>query len=110
MEAFEEVYQISFEIISDAGDARSKALQSIKASNGYKFEEAENLLITAKENLKKAHKTQTKLIQREANNEKIEMNVVLVHSQDHFSMAICAIDMAEQAMIMNKKIYELIQK
>ncbi len=102
-----EIYTISFQIISDAGDARSYAMKAMTAANNYEFEEANNLLLEAKVNLKKAHKVQTKLLQKEANEEEVTVNVILIHAQDHFSMAMCAIDMAEQAIFMNKRIYHL---
>jgi PTS system cellobiose-specific IIA component len=103
MEEMDEVYGISFQIIVDAGDARVKALQAIKKANDAKFEEAEELLEEARESLKKAHASQTSLIYRETNGEKFDLNIILIHSQQHYTMAVTAIDMAEQAIFMNRK-------
>lgn len=103
----DKIYEISFQIILHAGDARTKALQAIQQSNLGEAEEAKALLNEAKQCLKLAHKQQTELIQQEANGEKLELNVMLVHGQDHFSMAMTSIDLAEQMLKMNEKMYSL---
>lgn len=100
-------YEVSFQIILHAGDARTKALQAMKCANEDNFLEAESLVKEAKKCLKEAHKSQTLLIQQEAGGEHLEVNVMLVHGQDHFAMAMTAIDLAEQTIIVNKKIKAL---
>lgn len=100
-------YEVSFQIILHAGDARTKALQAMKCANEDNFIEAEQLVKEAKKCLKEAHKSQTVLIQQEAAGEHPEVNVMLVHGQDHFAMAMTAIDLAEQTILMNRKIAAL---
>lgn len=107
MQELTEIYEISFQIIADAGDARSLAMNAIKLANSGCFREAEELIANAQESLRKAHASQTGLIQKQAGGEAVDINIMLIHSQDHFSMATCAIDMAKQAVIINQKIKKL---
>ncbi|MGL5436434.1 MAG: PTS lactose/cellobiose transporter subunit IIA [Lachnospiraceae bacterium] len=104
MQELTEIYEISFQIIADAGDARSLAMNAIKKANEYRFEEANDLIRQAQNSLRAAHASQTGLMQKQANGESVEINIMLVHSQDHFAMGTCAIDMAKQAIIINQKI------
>ena len=43
------------------------------------------------------------LIQGEANGEGVEVNIILVHAQDHLSMAITASDVAERMVEMYER-------
>ncbi len=104
---FEQSYEIGFKLILHAGDAKSKAEEAIKLANNYKFDEAVLLIKEASNELKEAHKVQTDLIQAEANGSRYELNILLVHAQDHFAMALTAIDNAKQMLILNKKISQL---
>ncbi len=99
-----ENYETSFQMILHAGDARSKAMESIAKSNEYKFDEAKSLLDQAKEYKKIAHQIQTQLIQQECSGEPYELSILMVHAQDHFVMGTIAIDMAEQVLLINQKI------
>ncbi|WP_321008337.1 PTS lactose/cellobiose transporter subunit IIA [Hungatella effluvii] len=106
----DEIYEVSFQIIMHGGDARSKALEAIRASDRYEFEKAEALIKEAKESLKKAQEAQTGLIQKEAAGDRQEVNIILIHSQDHFSMAMTSIDLSEQVLRLNRKIQALEQR
>ena len=70
----------------------------------------ERLIKEAKESLKKAHEAQTGLIQKEAAGDRQEVNIILIHSQDHFSMAMTSIDLSEQVLRLNRKIQALEQR
>lgn len=107
--AREKSYEISFQIIAAAGDAQSKARDAISAANEYRFEDARNLLREAKEDIKVCHDVQTSIIQSEAAGESCDVNIILVHSQDHLSMALILMDFAEQAIRLNQKIQRLEQ-
>lgn len=103
----EENYEISFQIIAEAGDARNKALEAIEEAEAGRFEEAEELLKEANICINKAHKFQTDLIFQETNGQKVDMNIILVHSQDHFAMAMSAIDMAKYAIRLYRRLDKL---
>ncbi|MFS0784735.1 PTS lactose/cellobiose transporter subunit IIA [Bacillus sp. 1P06AnD] len=77
-----------FEIISHGGNSRSLAYEALSAAEEYDFEEAEQLMKKAEEELNAAHKTQTKLIQAELNGNPVEKSLLMIHAQDHLMTAI----------------------
>ena len=103
------VTEMSFQIIMSAGDAKGNAIGAMRAANEYKFEEAEKLLSDAKKSMQEAHHAQTDLMKGEANGSHVDVNIILVHSQDHLSMAFTAIDLAEEALTINRKLQKLEQ-
>ncbi|MCI8401376.1 MAG: PTS lactose/cellobiose transporter subunit IIA [Lachnospiraceae bacterium] len=106
----EESYEISFQLILHAGDAKSSAMEAILFSNEGDFDKAEESLKKAADELKEAHTIQTKLIQDEAGGNGAQLNILLVHAQDHLCMAMMTIDFAKQMLNMNKRIRELEEK
>ncbi|MEQ9764529.1 PTS lactose/cellobiose transporter subunit IIA [Streptococcus sp. ZJ151] len=104
------LYEKSFELILHAGDAKSKCLMAVESAREEDFEETNRLMEQANESMKLAHKCQMDLIQDEANGEKIDMTVLLVHAQDHLAMALSAIDYSNELIEMHKKFNELSQK
>jgi len=95
--------QVAFTIILHAGEARSHALEALKAAREHKFAEAEASLVLAKKQLIAAHQIQTDLLQAEARGEKKEVNLLLIHAQDHLMTAILAKDLIEEMVLMFKK-------
>ncbi|MGL5244286.1 MAG: PTS lactose/cellobiose transporter subunit IIA, partial [Sarcina sp.] len=79
----EKMLEISFQIISFAGNARSIATEAIREAKSGNIEKAKEMLKEAKEEMHGAHKFQTELIQKEAGGEKFDIGVLLIHSQDH---------------------------
>ncbi|MFR7592056.1 MAG: PTS lactose/cellobiose transporter subunit IIA [Longibaculum sp.] len=106
----EEIAQIAFSLIVHAGDAKSQAQQAISASNIYDFKKADSFIEQANVEIKEAHEIQTKIVQAEAGGTDYEVTVLLVHAQDHFAMAMTAIDVAKQMIQMNKRIQDLEKK
>ncbi len=98
--------EVSFGLILNAGNSKSKSLMAIEAARDYDFEEAHQLIKEAKEDLKKAHQTQTDLIQSQARGETTEVDVILVHAQDHLTMAMMMLDQAQEFI----HVYELLSK
>lgn len=103
-------YELAFKIILFAGDAKSLAMDSINLANRYEFENAEEILQQAQRELKNAHKVQTEMIQNEANGASTDINIILIHSQDHFAMAMTTIEYAKQMIVVLKKVKELEKK
>ncbi|MDY3005742.1 PTS lactose/cellobiose transporter subunit IIA [Anaerococcus porci] len=92
----EKDYECIFEIIMHAGEARSLANESINYSENYEFIEAENMLEKAKNELVVCHNLQTDLLNKEAGGDKNDVNIFLIHAQDHFTMASTSIEFAER--------------
>ncbi|WP_088013218.1 PTS lactose/cellobiose transporter subunit IIA [Gottfriedia acidiceleris] len=95
---------ISFQIILHGGNARSLSLEAIRFAKNGKMEEALESLKQAKEELGLAHQIQTTLIQDEAADNKTEINLLLVHAQDHLMNAITVRELAEEFISLYKKI------
>ncbi|MBA2875968.1 PTS lactose/cellobiose transporter subunit IIA [Thermaerobacillus caldiproteolyticus] len=75
--------QIAFQLILHSGNARSKVIQSLREYRGGKREEAEQLLKEAEADLSVAHHIHFQLVQKEANREKTEFSLLLMHAEDH---------------------------
>lgn len=103
----EDKYAAAFELIMNAGNAKSSALMAIEAARDFDFEEAEKCLKEAEADMRKAHQAQFDMIQEEANGNPIEVNIILVHAQDHLTMAMMARDNAEEFINLYKVIKEL---
>lgn len=95
--------QIVFSLIMHAGDARSYALEALRQARAQDFAAAEVSMNKAKENLIAAHQVQTELLQAEARGEKQEINLLVIHAQDHLMTAILAKDLIEEMIVMYKK-------
>ncbi|MBZ4662739.1 MAG: hypothetical protein JG776_421 [Caloramator sp.] len=95
-----------FEIISHGGNARAYAFEAVKKAQEGNIKEAEELLVKAQEELDIAHNTQTKLIQAEINGENLQMNLLMVHAQDHLMTAISEKNLIEQIVNLCKKLEE----
>ncbi len=102
----DQIYEVSFQIIMNSGEARSMAMESIAEAKKGNIENARNLLTQAREEINKAHKYQTDLIQAEANGEENDINVLLIHSQDHLMTAMVILDLAGEFI----DVYETIKK
>ncbi|HFF2554310.1 TPA: PTS lactose/cellobiose transporter subunit IIA [Listeria monocytogenes] len=103
-------YDKSFGLILNAGNSKSKSLMAIEAAREFNFDEAENLIKDAKEDLKLAHKMQTNMIQAQAKGEQQDVNVILVHAQDHLTMATIMIDQGYEFINIYKILDNLLKK
>ena len=95
--------QIVFTIIMHAGDARSHALEALRYAREGNGDEAEKSMAKAKSELVEAHHIQTELLQAEAGGQKQDVNLLLIHAQDHLMTAILAKDLIEEMILMYKK-------
>ena len=102
----EQIIEAAFQIIMFSGNARSMAMESLAIAREGKYEEARQMLTDARTEINQAHRFQTNLIQAEANGEKNEISVLLIHSQDHLMNGMTVLDMAEEFI----NLYELVKK
>lgn len=103
-EEFGEVYTASFELIGVAGDSKAESMSAIESCKQGDFEAARQHLKAADELMLKAHDSQTSMLQQEALGSHVETNIMLVHAQDHLTMATVARDMAEQLLDLYERI------
>lgn len=100
-------YENSFQIIAAAGESKSKSMLSIDAAREGDFEKAEKLLEEAKSGLRTAHGLQFQMIKEEAAEKHVEVNIILIHAQDHLTMAMLTQERAEEAIQLYKIIHSL---
>lgn len=97
------IEEISFGIISYAGDALGSMREAIKCAREKNFENAENLMKEATNSLKEAHDVHTKILMEEANGNKTEYSILLSHAQDTMMNAMTFQAVAEEFITMYKE-------
>lgn len=97
-----EIDLVSMNIIANSGDARSFAFQALAAAKKGEFDVAEELLKKSDASATLAHKAQTDLLFKEANGEKQNVNVLLIHSQDHLMTSILASELIREIITLYK--------
>lgn len=97
-------YETAMQIIMHGGNAKSLALMAIDAANEGNLEEAQAHLDEAQREITEAHKMQFAMIQQEAAGTPVEVNIVLVHAQDHLTMALIAADLAQRFIDMDRRL------
>ncbi len=89
--------EIVMNLIVNGGDAKSKALEAIRAARRGEFEKAEKLMKASSAALNNAHRFQTDLIQAEAaGDKKAEISLLMIHGQDHLMNAMTTRDLAAE--------------
>ncbi|MEY8462555.1 PTS lactose/cellobiose transporter subunit IIA [Streptococcus merionis] len=99
----EEITLLGFEIVSYAGEARSKLLDALKAAQNGEFEKAEELVESANSSIVEAHHAQTSLLQKEAAGEDLAFSVTLMHGQDHLMTTLLLKDMMKHMIELYKR-------
>ena len=97
------IEEISFNIILNGGNARSLAMEAIEQAKKGEFELAEQKLKEANDELGKAHRAQTDLIQGEARGEEADIRLLLIHAQDHLMNAMTVLDLGREFVELYKK-------
>lgn len=92
----EEMERCVMELVVNGGNARSMAIEALRAARDGNFDEAHEKIKEAEETLTQAHNMQTSLIQKELNGEKTEIGLLMVHAQDHLMNAITVIDLVRE--------------
>ena len=97
---------VAMELVGNAGEARSLAFEALAKAKKGNFEKAEELLNQSKEASLKAHHTQTELICNEADGNKVEIGLLMVHAQDHLVTSILARELISEMIELYKKLQE----
>ena len=92
------------QMILHSGNARTNAYEAIDCVKEKSFERANELLKNAKDELIISQKTHAELLRQMANAENVEMNLLLVHAEDHVSSSEMAVDMANELYM----VYEIL--
>lgn len=94
-------------IIMHGGNAKGLAFQAIQQVKEGQFAEAEKSMQEAGDELAKAHDVQTDMLTKEAQGIHTEINLYMVHAQDHLMNAITFKDLAEEIISQEKRIQAL---
>lgn len=95
---------IIMELIMYGGDAKSNAMEAIQAAKAGDFELATSKVSEAEASLVKAHHSQTGLLTKEAQGNKTEVSLLMVHGQDHLMTSMAFTDLAKEIIDVYKKI------
>lgn len=99
----ENIQVVAFEIILHSGSARSLIHESFADMREGNFEAADAKLEEANEEILQAHHAQTQLLQDYASGQKIEMEIILVHAQDHLMTTMTLQEVAVEMEYLYKK-------
>lgn len=83
-------------LIINAGDAKSSAMEAIYAAKKNDFTKAKEKIKEANEKINKAHNSQTDLLTEEANGNHTEISLLMIHAQDHLMTALTFLDLAKE--------------
>ena len=102
----DELYETAFNLILHAGNSKSKSMLAIKAARKFNFDEVDQLLHDAQDELVEAHHSQTNLIQDEARGNTKPVPLIMVHALDHLNDAMIIIENAREM----KNIYSILNQ
>lgn len=82
--------EIAFGIIAAAGEGRSLAFAALAKAKEGDFAAADDLMEQSKASSLEAHHQQMNLLVQEANGNHVQVDVILVHAQDHLMTSMLA--------------------
>lgn len=106
-EMSEELEEIIFTIVGQAGECRGLAYEALGEAEKGNFDEAAAKLKEAEVAIHKAHYVQTDLIQKEAAGEKTPISMVFVHAQDHLMTAIAEKELIRKMIKMYETMFKM---
>ena len=91
-------------LIMYGGDAKSNAIEAIQAAKSGDFELAKSKITDAEASLTQAHHAQTSMLTKEAQGERADVSLLMVHGQDHLMTSIAFTDLAKEIVDLYKRI------
>jgi PTS system cellobiose-specific IIA component len=98
--------ETAMQLIAGAGDSRSYSMEAIMYAKTGEFDKARESIKNASGGLKESHDSQLDLLGAEADGKGPGLSLLMVHAQDHISMAILTKDMAQEFL----DLYETLAK
>lgn len=83
-------------LIIHSGNTKSECMEALQLAKKGEISEAKEKIALANKALIEAHHSQTGLLTKEANGEKVELTMLLIHAQDHLMNAITFRDLATE--------------
>lgn len=103
-ESRDEIMEVVMTLIMHGGDARSGSMEAIHAAKANDYELAQKKLDSADDSIKQAHIVQTDLLTQEASGKSVEINLLLIHAEDHLMNAMTYRDLAEEMIELYKRV------
>lgn len=104
----EEVITVAMEIILNAGNARTHAVNAMKAELVGERKTADTLMLQAKECIKESHNAQTGVICKEAGGNATELSLLFIHAQDTLMTINSEVGMIDLMIEMNRNLEDKI--
>lgn len=98
--------EVAMTLIMYGGEAKSCAIKAIAAAKKQDFDRAQERLSQAQKALLQAHHAQAEMLSKEAQGEKTELSLFMVHGQDHLMTSIAFVDLAKEIVDLHKKFDE----
>lgn len=92
------------ELIINAGESRSCAMQALYAAKAGKWDDVDGLLEESTAASKRAHIVQTQLIALDEGTGKVPVNLIMVHAQDHIMTSMLARELIEELIAVHRKL------
>ena len=93
-------------LIIFGGEAKSSAIEAIRAVKESDFDKADERIEAASKAIVEAHHGQTELLTKAANGEEVAVSIYMVHAQDHLMTGIAFVDLAREII----ELYKVIAK
>jgi PTS system cellobiose-specific IIA component len=92
----EELESTVMELIINAGESKSCAMEALRAAKLGEWDKVDELLKQSAEASKRAHDVQTQLIGLDEGEGKVPVNLIMVHAQDHIMTSMLAKEMIQE--------------
>ncbi|HFI0592779.1 TPA: PTS cellobiose transporter subunit IIA [Streptococcus suis] len=100
----EDLQMAAFGIILSSGNARTIVHEAFAAMREGRYDEAEELLETANADILEAHLSQTGLLQEYASGTEINVEIIMVHAQDHLMTTMTLREVALEMLALYRKV------
>ncbi|MFD1067626.1 PTS cellobiose transporter subunit IIA [Oceanobacillus locisalsi] len=102
----DQIQSVAFDIILHSGSSRTMIHEAFKMMRNSEFKNAADKLEASNEELLSAHQSQTDLIQQYTSGEDINMEIIMVHAQDHLMTTMTLREVALEML----HLYERLEK
>ena len=94
------------ELIINAGESKSCAMQALQCAKQQKWDEVDDLLAQSTAAAKRAHAVQTELIGLDEGTGKVPVNLIMVHAQDDIMTSMLARELIEELINIHRTMQE----
>lgn len=94
--------EIAFQIISNVGMAKSLVIEALRDVRKGNYQVAEDKIKESQKFLVEGHHAHVELIQKEAQGEKLEFSLMIMHAEDQLMSAETIKDLAKELIEMYK--------